>query len=107
MFAPLIKKPPLWTLPDPEQDPSWYGEIRVKYPLNHGLSSMHMGEVFRAKSQFRIIMNEFCIAAYSDYSKVDINLAYYFRERLEDWYNGLPESLTPKKIVLPGQLQLQ
>ncbi|KAM0359728.1 hypothetical protein ACHAP4_003332 [Fusarium culmorum] len=26
MIAPAIKKPPIWVLPDPSKDPSWYGE---------------------------------------------------------------------------------
>ncbi|KAF9771796.1 hypothetical protein IL306_010542 [Fusarium sp. DS 682] len=107
MRPPLIKKPPKWPLPDPLGDPSWYGEVWVKYPLNHGLSPMYLGQVLRARSQFRIIMNEFCAAAYSEESKVGIDLAYQFRERLEGWYSNLPDSLTPRRIVLPGQLQLQ
>lgn len=107
MLSPLIKKPPVWPLPDPLQDPSWYGEVWVKYPLNHGLSSSCASEVFRARSLFRIVMNEFCDAAYSKDSEVDIDLAYQLRERLEGWYNSLREPLTPKRIVLPGQLQIQ
>lgn len=107
MLSPLIKKPPVWPLPDPLQDPSWYGEVWVKYPLTHGLSASCVSEVFRARSLFRIIMNEFCDAAYSEDSEVNIDLAYQLRERLEDWYNNLREPLTPKRIVLPGQLQLQ
>ncbi|GKU05642.1 nitrogen assimilation transcription factor nit-4 [Fusarium langsethiae] len=106
MFAPLIKEPPVWTLPDPSKDRYWYGETWVNYPLNHGLSSLDMGQVLRARCQFRIIMNEFCNAAYSEGSKIDLNLAHRFRGRLESWYRDLPESLTPKRIVLPGQLQL-
>ncbi|KAI3580111.1 hypothetical protein IWW34DRAFT_620935 [Fusarium oxysporum f. sp. albedinis] len=106
MLSPLIKEPPKWPLPDPSEDPSWYGEIWVKYPLNHGLSPMYLGEVIHARSQFRIIMNEFCDAAYSEGSKVGVNLAYQFRERLEEWYENLPALLTPRRIVLPGQLQL-
>jgi hypothetical protein len=107
MFAPLIKEPPVWTPPDPSKDPFWYGETWVNYPLNHGLSPLDTGEVLRARCQFRIIMNEFCNAAYSGESKIDLNLAHHFRGRLESWYHGLTESLTPKRIVLPGQLQLQ
>ncbi|KAG9495310.1 hypothetical protein J7337_013548 [Fusarium musae] len=106
MLSPLIKKPPKWPLPDPSEDPSWYGEIWVKYPLNHGLSSMCFAKVIHARSRFRIIMNDYCDAAYSEGSKVGVSLAYQFRERLEEWYENLPASLTPRRIVLPGQLQL-
>ncbi|KAL3601600.1 hypothetical protein FPOAC2_05869 [Fusarium poae] len=106
MFAPLIKEPPVWELPDPSKDRDWYGETWVNYPLNHGLSPLDTGNVLRARCQFRIIMNEFCNAAYSGGSEIDLDLAHHFRGRLESWYRDLPESLTPKKIVLPGQLQL-
>ncbi|RFN53312.1 hypothetical protein FIE12Z_2462 [Fusarium flagelliforme] len=106
MFAPLVKEPPRWKLPDPSKDSFWYGEVWVNYPLNHGLSPLYLGEVLRARSHFRIIMNEFSDIAYSEGSKVDLYLAHHFRRRLEDWYNNLPESLTPKRIVLPGQLQI-
>ncbi|KAJ4244801.1 hypothetical protein NW762_014379 [Fusarium torreyae] len=106
MLSPLIKKPPNWPLPDPSEDPSWYGEVWVKYPLNHGLSPSYFGQVIRARSRFRIIMNEFCEAAYSENSKIDLNQAYEFRQRLRGWYDSLPEPLTPKRIALPGHLQL-
>ncbi|KAM0250860.1 hypothetical protein ACHAP5_002079 [Fusarium lateritium] len=106
MLSPLIKKPPIWPLPNPLEDPSWYGEVWVKYPLDHGLSASCVGEVFRARSLFRIIMNEFCDAAYSEDSAVDIDLAYQLRRRLKEWYSNLREPLTAKRIVLPGQLQI-
>ncbi|KAI1071540.1 hypothetical protein LB507_005250, partial [Fusarium sp. FIESC RH6] len=106
IFRPLIKEPPIWKLPDPSKDSLWYGEIWVNYPLNHGLSPLHLGEVIRARSQFRIIMNEYSDIAYTAGSKVEIYLAHHFRRRMENWYNNLPESLTPKRIVLPGQLQI-
>ncbi|KAF4333352.1 nitrogen assimilation transcription factor nit-4 [Fusarium beomiforme] len=106
MLSPLLKKPPKWPLPDPLKDPSWYGEVWVKYPLNHGLSPMFLGEIIHARSKFRVIMNDFSDAAYSEGSGVSIDLAYKFRERLESWYDNLPASLTPRRIVLPGQLQL-
>jgi hypothetical protein len=54
-----------------------------------------------------MIMNEFSDTAYSEGSKVDLYLAHHFRERLEEWYNNLPEPLTPKRIALPGHLQIQ
>lgn len=78
-----------------------------KLPLEPWSFTLYVGEVLRARSQFRIIMNEFCEIAYSEGSKVDQYLAHHFRKRLEEWYNNLPESLTPKRIVLPGQLPLQ
>ncbi|KAF5000287.1 hypothetical protein FGRMN_1919 [Fusarium graminum] len=107
MQPPLIKKRPRWPLPNPSEDPSWYGEVWVRYPLNHGLSPCYIGEVLRAKSQFRVITNEFCEAAYSKNSKMDVDLAYDFYGKLEHWHDSLRGPLTPKRIVLPGQFHIQ
>lgn len=106
MHAPLLKTPPVEPLPDPLEDPEWFGEIWVKYPSSQSLSPSSFGHVFHAKSQFRIIMNEFCEAAYSKDSTITLEQAYQLRSRLITWYLGLPASLCAKTIVLPAQLQL-
>lgn len=107
MFAPLLAKPPSQPLPDPSEDADWYGEIWIKYPLDQRLSPSYFGYTFRARSQFRVIMNEFCQAAYSESLLVDLGRANGLYSQLRSWYNALPELLQPKKIVLPGHLQLQ
>ncbi|KAL6803079.1 hypothetical protein GGI42DRAFT_19984 [Trichoderma sp. SZMC 28013] len=106
MFTPLLKYPPNWALPDPSQDGNWYGEIWLKYPLTDTLSPSYFGSVFRAKSHFRIIMNEFCCTAYSEGSQVTVDKAYELLNKLKHWYHGLPGPLQPKTIVLPAHLQL-
>ncbi|KAI9705941.1 MAG: hypothetical protein M1836_005347 [Candelina mexicana] len=106
MLSPLLKKPPDWPLPAPSEDSQWYGEIWVKYPLNHSLSPSYFGQVFRARCQFRVIMNEFCQLAYSKGSKVTLDKANELHSRLRSWYVDLPGPLLPKTIVLPGHLQL-
>ncbi|ETS83860.1 hypothetical protein PFICI_05736 [Pestalotiopsis fici W106-1] len=106
MHAPLLKTPPVEPLPDPLEDPKWFGEIWAKYPSSQSLSPSHFGLVFHAKSQFRIIMNEFCVEAYSRDSMITLDQAYQFRSRLISWYDGLPAPLCAKTIVLPAQLQL-
>lgn len=107
MLPPLLKKPPEWALPDPTRNSQWYGEIWIKYPLNNGPSPSYFSHIFRARCQFRIIMNEICDAAYSEGSGITLDKAHRFRERLESWYKNLPVPLQPRTIVLPGHLQLQ
>jgi len=107
VHAPLITKPPEWSLPDASTDSPWYGETWLRYPLDHTLSPSHFGYVSRARCEFRIIMNEFCYMAYTDGLGVTIDKAQGFRTRLRSWEENLPPPLSPKKIVLPGQLQLQ
>ncbi|KAH8897378.1 hypothetical protein GQ53DRAFT_638658 [Thozetella sp. PMI_491] len=106
MLAPLIIKTPEEPLPDLSEDVQWYGEIWVKYPMNRRLSPLYFPQVFRARCQFRIIMNDFCYTAYSKGSGVTLTKANQLRSQLEAWYDGLPGPLQPKTIVLPGHLQL-
>ncbi|KAF2652241.1 putative C6 transcription factor [Lophiostoma macrostomum CBS 122681] len=106
MFAPLLSKQPDWDLPDPSKDSQWYGEVWVKYPMSNHLLPLHFGQVFRATSSFRIIMNEVCQAAYSGDPGISLRQAREFLSRLKAWFGFLPECLTPKSIVLPGHLQL-
>ncbi|KAI1842379.1 hypothetical protein JX266_011420 [Neoarthrinium moseri] len=106
MFPPLLREPPHEPLPDPSEDEQWYGETWVRYPLNQTLSPSYFGQVFRAKCQFRIIMNEFCHLAYSKGSNVTLSKANKLLSRLRGWYNDLPHPLRAKTIVLPNHLQL-
>ena len=107
MHPPLLRKPPDVTLPDPSEDGRWYGEIWLKYPLNQSIPPSYFGQVFRAKCQFRVIMNAFCHEAYSNGLGVTLDKANELYTRLKHWFDGLPGSLLPKTIVLPSQLQLQ
>lgn len=107
MFAPLLSQPPNWPLPDPLEDAQWYGDIWVKYPLVQRRLSSHFGYMFKARSEFRVIMNDACQAAYSKNSEMTLPKANELLSRLKGWYDGLPNPLLPKSIVLPSQLQLQ
>lgn len=107
MIKPLLREPPSWPLPDPSETSAWYGELWVKYPLCHSLAPQYYGHVFKSRSEFRIIMNEFCHAAYSPTSTITYEKATELRSRMEIWFAKLPEQLSPKYIVLPGHLQLQ
>ncbi|KID87760.1 hypothetical protein MGU_04998 [Metarhizium guizhouense ARSEF 977] len=106
LFPPLLKTPPDWPLPDPSKETGFYGEVWVKYPLTRNLSPSYFGPVFKARSEFRIIMNAYCQAAFSEGSQVTVEKANEFLSRLRCWYDGLPAPLQPKTIVLPGHLQL-
>ena len=107
MLDPLLKSPPDEPLPDPDEDSQWYGEIWVKYPLSSALLPSYFGHVFRARCQFRRIMNEFCQVAYSKSSVVTLDQAAELYSQLKVWFGGLPRPLLPRMIALPGHLQLQ
>lgn len=107
MIPPLVKTPPDWPLPDPSEDQRWYGEIWLQYPLVSKPSPTYFGHIFQARSRFRVIMNEYCEAAFSSRPDLDLEKANGLHERLKLWHGNLPQPLTPKSIVLPGHLQLQ
>ncbi|KAK7946049.1 uncharacterized protein PG986_010370 [Apiospora aurea] len=108
MFLPLLEQPPYDPLPDPLKDAQWYGEIWLKYPASQVLTPAYFGYGFKAKCDFRLIMNKFCHAAYSTGSggSVSLDEANKLRARLLKWYHGLPRPLLPETIVLPAHLQL-
>ncbi|KAI9148245.1 Dehydrogenase orsE [Paramyrothecium foliicola] len=105
-IRPTLTAPPTWHLPNPLQDSQWYGEVWVKYPLSHSLAPTYFGQVFKARSLFRVIMNEFCYIHFSEGSQITHTAADGLYLRLTRWYNNLPKSLQPEMIVLPGHLQL-
>ncbi len=107
MFPPLLTEPPNWHLPDPSENPLWYGEVWVNYPLSRCLVPQYFGQVFKTKSLFRILMNEACQIAYSTGSEMTMDKADQLFKKLEGWYNALPSPLRPEAVVLPAHLQLQ
>ncbi|KAF5506420.1 Nitrogen assimilation transcription factor nit-4 [Colletotrichum siamense] len=106
MIPPLVKEPPDWPLPDPTREGGWYGEIWLQYSLVPGLQPTHFGHIFRTRAKFRVIMNEYCDAAFSPNGVISLDKANSLHEKLRRWYSDLPEPLQPKTIALPGHFQL-
>jgi hypothetical protein len=115
-LPPLIREPPKTPLPDPKQNPAWYGELWIKYPLNQTLYSMDCGYLFKARSEFSIILNRAALKFFGDKGgkasqppppppprEIVVDLV----EDFGVWYSSLPDPLTPKKIVFPSQIILQ
>lgn len=107
--APVLKRPPQTPLPDPDEDPAWYGEFFLQYPLSDTAVPMHHGHVFKAIAELRVIVNDVARAAYSESGPVTILGAQYLelRERFMRWYESLPVVLGPSKIVWPVQCKMQ
>jgi hypothetical protein len=96
-------------LPDPVQQPQWYPELWVRYPLSQFRLPTYHGLLFKAKADFWTILTEFSIVAFSNgRTPADLPvgqiLEYY--GRLKAWFDNLPEPLTAQKLVLPHQLKL-
>jgi hypothetical protein len=108
---PFLHNPPEIPLPDPIAHSQWYGELWLQYPADSAPTAVSYGFEFKERSALRVIMNEIAQQLYSKSSGHHRDLSLHrfldFRSRLEAWFNDLPEVLTPIKIVLPSQLELQ
>jgi hypothetical protein len=107
---PLIHTPPDIPLPDPSADPEWYGEMWIKYPMNQKLLPTYFGYLFKAKADFRVIMNDIALHYFGKSEstpKLNLQKVKGFHSRLRNWYDKLPEPLTARRIVLPSHLMLQ
>ncbi|KAK4128133.1 hypothetical protein N657DRAFT_564260 [Parathielavia appendiculata] len=106
---PPLKESPKVPLPDPSNEPQWYGELWLKYPLSHTPLPTYHGFLFKAKADFWTIINEVSMLTFSHHrspSKLSVNQTLLFYNRLTAWLHNLPEALTAKKIVLPQQLKM-
>ncbi|KAI0157229.1 putative C6 transcription factor [Xylariaceae sp. FL1272] len=80
MIPPLLTTPPDYPLPDIPENAAY------------SPSPSHFGQVLRAKSQFKVVMNDFCHIAYSKGSKVTAKKANSLRSQLSIYiyyYNQL------------------
>ncbi|KAI8710723.1 Zn(2)-C6 fungal-type domain-containing protein [Fusarium sp. LHS14.1] len=105
--APLIRGPPATPMPDLDGEPSWYGELWLRYPPSSTLFPMHFGYVYRAQTELRRIANGIaCIISRGQKTTQRLTaseLAHFLKE-LDDWYDALPEPIKSHKAVLPCQL---
>ena len=72
------------------QDPQWYGEVLVQYPLSQNFTTTYFSLVFYHRSRFRMIVNDYCASAYMADLEVTIEKAYKLYMRLKEWYASLP-----------------
>jgi len=88
-------------------DVAWYGEIWIRHPHSETPSLTYYGYVFKALSDFRVILGEICYASFGTDSKIQAEQAMAFMNRLTAWYTNLPIPLMPRNIVLPVHLLMQ
>ncbi|KAF4993698.1 hypothetical protein FDECE_13338 [Fusarium decemcellulare] len=107
--APLVDRQPEVALPDPLQHPDWYGEIWLRYPLNRTVYPSHSADVFKARAEFAIILNELAHRLFGSSNSPGLSAAEIaqFYYRFTAWYGNLPLSLSPRQAVLPSHLKIQ
>ncbi|KAL5587801.1 hypothetical protein FOVSG1_012937 [Fusarium oxysporum f. sp. vasinfectum] len=105
---PLITEPPQTSYPDPFEMPSWYSDLRVRYPSSQEVISTRNHQTFKAYLEFWAIFNDIASVSFPPGRDRSFSLsqAVDFYARSRSWFEGLPNDLQPGKIVLPCQLKL-
>lgn len=96
-------------LPDPLEKAHWYGEFWIRYPLSQEPVATKNGHLFKARSEFAILINDISANLFGGSGNED-TLNIHLNEniaKLMEWYDGLPTSLQPSHIVFPAQFKLQ
>lgn len=107
---PLLEEPPQIPLPDPAEDPVWYGQTWLRYPQSSTPAGTSFGFTFKAVCELRVIMNAMCCAMFEkpgELTKLSLDATLNFYSKLRDWFDNLPDPLLPHKIVFPNQIKLQ
>ncbi|KAL6828048.1 hypothetical protein V8C40DRAFT_243377 [Trichoderma camerunense] len=107
--CPIITNPPVFPLPDPYSEPSWYGDFILKYPTNNTFTSLYFPHFFNADAKFKIILNTIATSLFQPENvgrTLPANVKSHLRAQLESWLAGLSVPLHPSNIVFPPQLRL-
>jgi hypothetical protein len=104
-LPPLFDAAPESPLPSVHDDPSWYPEIYVRYPLNDTVISIGFGLVAKAMVELQQIMHDVSRHYWGGLDLPTLDPST-FRQRLDDWFRSLPEPLTFNNIILPMHLRI-
>lgn len=112
MVEPKIKSPPAAPLPDPTDNPDWYGQIWVRYPSDPQLYTTHFPHLFHATSRMRTIMLRAWqvgrhINELGGSSRPVLQVCNDYFACFKAWYDDLPASLAAASLAHPGPLMLQ
>ncbi|KAF4455709.1 Zn2Cys6 transcriptional regulator [Fusarium austroafricanum] len=104
-LPPLFDEPPEFPLPSVHEDPSWYPEIYVRYPLDDTVITTGFGHVIKAMVELQQIAHDISRHYWGGFNRSPNNPSA-FRRRLDDWFFSLPEPLTFSNIILPMHLRI-
>ncbi|KAJ4138811.1 hypothetical protein NW768_002684 [Fusarium equiseti] len=104
-LLPLFDEEPESPLPCAHEQPSWYPEIYVRYPLDNTVVSIGFGPSMKAMVDLQHIAHDFARYYWGGYSQLP-NDPLPFRLRLDGWLRDLPEPLKSRNIILPMHLRI-
>ncbi|KAF2651946.1 hypothetical protein K491DRAFT_719359 [Lophiostoma macrostomum CBS 122681] len=106
--TPLIP-PPEYSVPDPESDPEWYGEVYLHYPQSTVRTPLLFGSLFRETVRLRLIQADIAIVAYAPSKKeqgLSLEQSLTFKGKLDDWLQALPAPFSASELVFPSHISL-
>lgn len=102
---PLFDQAPESPLPSVHEDPSWYSEIYVRFPLDSTALPIGFGPAMNAMVKLQHIAHDVSNYYWGGTSRSHNDPAI-FRYRLDDWFLSLPERLSVDNIILPMHLRI-
>ncbi|KAK0618837.1 hypothetical protein B0T14DRAFT_518107 [Immersiella caudata] len=106
---PVVKTAPQTPLPDPENNPAFYGEVWLLYPASPCPIPAQHGHTTKSLTEFHHILHIISCRAFRDGSstrKLTWEEAMNFKRMLDNWFESLPAALSPKNVVFPWHLKL-
>ncbi|KAJ4213866.1 hypothetical protein NW760_014979 [Fusarium oxysporum] len=104
-LPPLFDEAPEFPLPSVHEDPSWYPEIYVRYPLDNTVITTGFSHVIKAMVELQQITHNISCHYWGGFNRSPNNPSA-FRRQLDDWFCNLPEPLTFSNIILPMHLRI-
>lgn len=106
---PYFSQPPQVSLPDPQLEPRWYGEISMQYPHDQTVIPLEFGSQIYSEAALCKIINDIGLLAFERPSSQPITFDEFavLKNKLDHWRVTLPETLRPELVVFPSHLMLQ
>jgi hypothetical protein len=102
VHPPEMSTIPAIALPGPDEEPDFYGDFLLQYPLEQELQPMQFPWTFKVMMDHGALMHRFSTTRARGQAGIQD-----FASGLRQWYRNLPRMLLPENIVLPHHYKAQ
>lgn len=110
-LPPLCATAPATAPPDTENNPDWYCDTSVHYPLDETMYSLQHPQFFKSKCELSLIINEVGKTMFDDagnrVTQPSEQALQKLLTQLGAWKFSLPPKLNESHVVFPFELNLQ
>ncbi|CAI6337654.1 unnamed protein product [Periconia digitata] len=103
------ESPSVPCLPNPDNDPRWYGELWLQYSQDVQYHPVGYGHLFKAKCELSNIVNSVVAQLHSNEPnelEKRVAIAKAHIDALRSWHAALPNPLSSSHLVFPSHLKL-